>query len=313
MKQLPVIQIKNITKSFKTDFWKKKVLAVDDVSFSIDEGNVFGLVGHNGAGKTTLIKILMGLIAPTSGEAHILSNSCMSSLARKDIGYLPESAYYYDFLRANEILMFYAKLFGLPRTLAENRINELLELVGLNHRKDLRLRYFSKGMLQRIGIAQALINDPKIVIMDEPMSGLDPIGRKDVKDIIIRLRSLGKTIIFSSHILSDIESLCDHVAILVRGRLHACGALNEIVQPKVNEVEVIFRGALSGHWPEQIKIHGAPRTVADTFSVTLSSMDQLYETIEYAKNQNLQLLSVLPHKETLEDIFVDSAGAMKRK
>lgn len=299
-----MVEIKNLSKSFKTDFWKKQVQALDNVSFDVVEGSIFGLIGHNGAGKTTLIKVLMGLIKPTSGQATIFGKDSTDSEARGNLGYLPESAYYYDYLRADEILRFYAGLFGLSRSVTDRRIDELLEMVGLSHRKDIRLRYFSKGMLQRIGIAQALINDPQLVVLDEPMSGLDPMGRKEVRDIILQLRKKGKTIIFSSHILSDVEALCDHVSILVKGKLNAFGALNELIQPKTKDIEIVFKGSSSITWPKDLNILES-RVVAHNTIATLGDPSKMRQVLTYALSQGLELLSAIPHRESLEDLFVE--------
>lgn len=306
-----MVEIKSISKKFRTDFWKKEVHALSDVSFEVKPGSIFGLIGHNGAGKTTLIKILMGLIKPTGGQALIMGKSCQDPGAKTLLGYLPEAAYYYEFLRADEILRFYAGLFGLAGREAERRIDALLELVGLSHRRDLKLRYFSKGMLQRIGIAQALINDPSLVIMDEPMSGLDPMGRKEVRDIILDLRKKNKTILFSTHILPDVEAFCDDVAILVKGRLQATGALSDMVEAKTKSVDVVFKGGHQAPWPEGFSFSKEPRVVGDTVTLALSSAEQVNELVQYGISQNLQLVSVSSHRESLEDIFVEMSDARR--
>src|SRR5580765_5497249 len=209
----PTIEFSHVTKDFQSDFWKPKFRSLEDVSFQVPEGGLFVFIGHQAAEKTTCIKILLGLLRPTEGEIKIFGRSIQDPEFRRELGYLPESAYYYEYLAAGEILDFYARLFGLTSSVRRKRIDELLELVGLADRKGDKLKTFSKGMLQRIGIAQSMINDPKLVVLDEPMSGLDPKGRKEVRDIIVRLSEKGKTILFSSHILSDVEAICDDVAI----------------------------------------------------------------------------------------------------
>lgn len=306
-----MVKVESITKKFKTDFWKKEVTALSDVSLEVRQGSVFGLIGHNGAGKTTLIKILTGLMSPTQGRAYINGLSCETSETKKLLGYLPEAAYYYDYLRADELLQFYARLFGVGRKAANIRVDELLELVGLKHRRDIRLRYFSKGMLQRIGIAQALINDPDLVILDEPMSGLDPIGRKEVRDIILHLKEQKKTIIFSSHILSDVEALCDDVAILVRGKLHYSGALQGLVQPHTKSIEIILKVTSAETWPERFHFSSPPRQVGEDMILTLPSQAQVHEVVSYAIAQGHQLVSLSPHRETLENIYVEASEVKK--
>jgi ABC-2 type transport system ATP-binding protein len=236
-----VVQIDQLRKVFKVGFWGRRVTAVDGVSLEVQRGEVFGFLGPNGAGKTTTIKILMGLIYPSGGRATLFGQSIGDPSAKAKVGFLPESPYFYDYLTSREFLRFYGHLFGLLGTALEKRIDELLELVGMTHARDLQLRKFSKGMLQRVGIAQALINDPELVILDEPMSGLDPIGRKEVRDLILRLKESGKTVMFSSHILHDAELLCDRVAMIMKGKLVACGHVSELIAgDSTHEVEMVI-------------------------------------------------------------------------
>jgi ABC-2 type transport system ATP-binding protein len=303
-----MIRIRNLTKDYKTDFWKPKSRALTDVSFDVAEGSVFGLIGPNGAGKTTTIKILMGLIRPTEGTVSILGQPENSIGIKRFIGDLPESSYYYDFLRTEEVLDFYGRLFGYGAAERRKKTEELLDLVGLGNRKGVRLRHYSKGMLQRIGIAQAMVNDPKVVVLDEPMSGLDPVGRKEVRDIILRLRDQGKTILFSSHILPDVEELCDHVAILVQGRLKAIGSLAELVNPRVKETELVFRGNPSAGTPESWKGKVRLRQVGNEAVLSVSDVALLADLLDWGRAQGLELISVAPQKETLEDIFVEKLG-----
>jgi ABC-2 type transport system ATP-binding protein len=300
----PIIEIRNLTKDYKTDFWKPRTRALQDVSFQVEEGSVFGLIGPNGAGKTTTIKILMGLIHPTEGEVRILGEGEKAIRTKRFIGYLPEAGYYYDYLKTEEVLDFYGRLFGYGLEERRRKVDELLDLVGLSHRRGVRLRHYSKGMLQRIGIAQAMINDPKVVILDEPMSGLDPVGRKDVRDIILRLRERGKTILFSSHVLPDIEALCDHVAILVGGRLRSTGSLAELIHPRIKNTELIFRGDPEGGIPEGWRDFVSLRKVGRDLVVSLTEVSKLGDLLEWGRGKGLELVSVIPQKETLEDIFV---------
>jgi len=304
-----ILEFRNVTKDFKGDFWKKKIRGLEDVSFSIQDGDIFGLIGPNGAGKTTTIKILMGLIRPTAGEVTVLNGPVTNIQAKHEIGYLPENAYYYDYLRTEEILDFYGRLFGLSSDKRKKRVDELLELVGLSDRKGLRLRNFSKGMLQRIGIAQALVNDPKLVVLDEPMSGLDPIGRKEMRDIILRLSERGKTVLFSSHILSDIEAICEKVGILIKGKMRACGAIDELVHSEIRSFEITFRVKTSDgqatSLPKEYQERISVRRIGDLFVLTTKHADDVYDLVQWGHAKKFQLISVVPQKETLEDIFIE--------
>ena len=229
---MTVVEIKNLTKDYDVGFWRKrKVRALDNLSLSIESGEIFGFLGANGAGKTTTLKLLMRLIFPTAGTAYILGSDIQDIRMHKNIGYLPENPYFYDHLTAREFLEYCAEIFGFSSTERKTRTVNLLARVRLDEKRwDTQLRKFSKGMLQRVGLAQALINDPEIVFLDEPMSGLDPVGRREVRDLIGSLREEGKTVFMCSHILSDIEVLCDRVAILKRGHLAQVGYLDELRQ-----------------------------------------------------------------------------------
>src|SRR5271156_4807529 len=222
----PAIEISALTKDYSLGFWGNRTRrSLDNLSLQVEEGEVFGFLGPNGAGKTTTLKLLMGLIFPSSGSARIRGRSIDDVGMHRDIGYLPEQPYFYDYLPARELLDYYARFF---------------ERVGLSSAANDQLRKFSKGMLQRAGIAQAILHDPQVVFLDEPMSGLDPIGRREVRDIILDLRQRGRTVFFSTHILSDAEMLCDRVAVLVGGKLHGVGSPEEIVAVKVQGMEILF-------------------------------------------------------------------------
>src|SRR5215212_3354940 len=227
---MSVVEIENLTKDYEVGFWRKhKVRALDGLTLSVERGEIFGFLGANGAGKTTTLKLLMRLIYPTAGRARILGRDISDVSMHARIGYLPENPYFYDYLTARELLNYCGELFGYRRTERERRTDELLARVRLDEKSwDKQLRKYSKGMLQRVGLAQALVNDPEIVFLDEPMSGLDPIGRREVRDLISSLRAKGTTVFMCSHILSDIEVLCDRVAILNRGRLSETGRLEEL-------------------------------------------------------------------------------------
>jgi len=222
------VRCEGVRKTFVTGILRRKVHALDDATFAVERGEIFGFVGPNGAGKTTCMKILMGLVFPTGGKATVLGHGPGDLDAKRRVGFLPESPYFYEYLTARELLDFVGSLFGLDRSERRRRGGALLEQVGLVDAADRSLRTYSKGMLQRVGLAQSLMGDPDLLVLDEPMSGLDPIGRKEVRDLILAQRGLGKTVFFSTHILPDIEQLCDRVAIVVGGRVRDLGPLDRM-------------------------------------------------------------------------------------
>ncbi|KAM3103000.1 ABC transporter ATP-binding protein [Phormidesmis sp. 146-12] len=239
-----VIQTFELSKVYRTGFWlNQKIGSLKKVSLTIYQGETFGLLGQNGAGKTTLLKTLLGIVRPTSGRATLLGAPLGDRSVKQRVGYLPENPYFYDYLTGWEILKFTAGLFGVPRSIQKKRIPELLDLVGLaqSAAKKKQLRQYSKGMLQRIGMAQALINDPELVFLDEPMSGLDPLGRYQIREIILSLKAQGKTIFFNSHVLSDVEKVCDRVAILAQGELISIGSLQDLLGT-ADTYQVVVKG-----------------------------------------------------------------------
>jgi len=228
----PLIEASHLTKVFR-DFWRRpKVRAVNDISFTVQPGEVFGLLGPNGSGKSTTLKMLLGLLYPTSGQLRVLSRSPRAVKTKARIGYLPEESYLYPYLTSKETLTFYGMLFDLPASERRERLEQLFQMIGLRHARDRQVGEFSKGMARRIGLAQALINDPDLVILDEPTSGLDPIGCRQVKDLIQALAKRGKTILLSSHLLADVEDVCDRVEILYNGRVQALGTINELLEQR---------------------------------------------------------------------------------
>ncbi len=237
-----VLSISNLSKTFRVGFWRNKVEAVRDVSFEVRSGEIFGLVGPNGAGKTTTMKMITGLIYPDAGGVEVFGHSSLTTESRRKLGYLPEGPYFYEHLTASELLRYYGHLHGMSGATLDGRVDELLDRVGLTDARDRQLRKFSKGMRQRAGIAQALINDPELVILDEPQSGLDPVGRKDVRDLIYELREQGKTVVFSSHILVDVEAVCDRVAILQAGELVEVADLEEWTKGGGQSLHIRVRG-----------------------------------------------------------------------
>jgi ABC-2 type transport system ATP-binding protein len=300
-----VVQTERLCKEFRVGFWGKKVTAVDRINLDVRRGEVFGFLGPNGAGKTTTLKILMGLIYPTSGQATLFGCAVGEPLAKAKVGFLPESPYFYDYLTSWEFLRFYGHLFGMRGVVLNKRVEELLELVGMTHARDLQLRKFSKGMLQRVGIAQALINDPALVVLDEPMSGLDPVGRKEVRDLILRLKETGKTVLFSSHILHDAELLCDRVAMILRGQLVASGRVSELIdQDTTHSVELVIE-QLSPDGLEHLRPL-TEKVVAqgDRVLVVLKHPREVNAALDIIRAGKASLISLTPHKSSLEDLFI---------
>jgi ABC-2 type transport system ATP-binding protein len=283
-----VVSADKLEKTFALGFLRKKVRAVTDVSFEVHRKEIFGFLGPNGAGKTTTIKILMGLIFPTAGRATIFGEKVPSIGAKRRLGFLPENPYFYDYLSGEELLDLMGRLFGLDRSERRKRARVLLDRVGLGRAgaTSMPLRKYSKGMLQRLGIAQALINDPELVVLDEPMSGLDPIGRKEIRDLIRDLRTEGKTVLFSTHILADVELLCDRVAIVVGGKLRDSGPLEKLLSPRLLHTELV------------LDANGAKEAVRLDPEV---SVDQ---AIKDALAAGKHVVSVTPRRESLEDLFV---------
>ena len=300
-----VLAVRGLSKTFKLGLRLKTVEAVRDASFEVERGEVFGFLGPNGAGKTTTIKICMGLIRATSGSVQLFGESVRSLEVRAKIGYLPEHPYFYDYLKPTEILDFYGKLFGLDRKERKRRIDRLLEQVGLSGARDRTLRKFSKGMLQRVGVAQALINDPEFLVFDEPLSGLDPIGRKEIRDIIVEQRARGKTILMSSHILSDIELICDKVAIINHGRIQAVGALDELLGDEQMVTEITVR-AVTDDLPAGIREQCQRIHRLGDYSRLFLEGDSDSVLAELV-TAGVRIESVVPKRESLEDLFVKEA------
>lgn len=300
-----IVDIEHLRKVFKVGFWGRRVTAVDDVSFDVRRGEIFGFLGPNGAGKTTTIKILMGLIYPSAGRATLFGRSVGDPVAKAKVGFLPESPYFYDYLSSREFLKFYGHLFGMVGAALDRRVDELLEIVGMAHARDLQLRKFSKGMLQRVGIAQALINDPELVVLDEPMSGLDPIGRKEVRDLILQLKHSGKTVMFSSHILHDAELLCDRVAMVLKGRLVANGSVGELIgQGAVQSVELVV-DRLSAEGLEHLRpLTDKIVTQGERLLAVLKQPRDVDSALDIIRAAKATVVSLTPHRSSLEDLFI---------
>jgi len=301
------IEIQNLTKDYETGFWrKKKVRALEGLSLSVERGQIFGFLGANGAGKTTTLKLLMRLIFPTGGTARILEHDISDVSIHARIGYLPENPYFYDYLTAREFLDYCAELFGYERAQRDARTRELLSLVGLEEKSWRRqLRKFSKGMLQRVGLAQALVNDPEIVFLDEPMSGLDPAGRREIRDLIASLRTKGKTVFMCSHILSDIEVLCDRVAIMKRGRLAHLGSLDELRTREASLVEIIATGADVAALNQHLGNDATVTATASGLRIEVSDEKNVDAAIAALRKANGKLVAVQPVRQSLEELFLD--------
>ncbi len=300
------IEIENLTKDYPAGFWRKRMRrSLDHLSLRVEEGEVFGFLGPNGAGKTTTLKLLMRLIFPTEGTARIRGRSIDDVSMHAEIGYLPEQPYFYDHLTARELLDYYARFSGFGRAERKRRVTRYLELVGIAAAADVQLRKFSKGMLQRVGIAQAILHEPKVIFLDEPMSGLDPIGRREVRDIILDLKRQGRTVFFSTHILSDAEMLCDRVAVLVGGKLQGTGAPGEIVAIDVQAMEVFFEMPDGSSVPAALA-QQATQTGA-RYRIEVGEAD-LYASLDRLRDAGARILSVTPVRPTLEEYFLRLVG-----
>lgn len=306
----PVVEINDMTKDYDVGFWRKrKVRALDGLSLTVNQGEIFGFLGANGAGKTTTLKLLMRLIFPTGGGARILGCDIADVSMHNQIGYLPENPYFYDYLTGREFLEYCGQLFGYDKKERSKRAGDLLTRVRLDEKRwDTQLRKFSKGMLQRVGLAQALVNDPRVVFLDEPMSGLDPVGRREVRDLIAGLRQEGKTVFMCSHILSDIEVLCDRVAILKRGQLAQIGNLDELRQRAGdrNHVEIVATGSdvdtLRSYLPESDQYQVT--STASGLRIEVPDEKAIDEVITALRKTGGKLVSVQPVRQSLEELFL---------
>jgi ABC-2 type transport system ATP-binding protein len=296
-----VLKITELSKTFKSGFIPKSVTALDRVSLEVEKGEVFGLLGPNGAGKTTTIKCILSLIHPDSGLIELMGDPIPSQKAKSRIGFLSENPYVYDFLTGKEYLVLSAKLYGKSTSEARSKAEELLHFFHLERAGDLTLRKYSKGMLQRIGLAQALINDPDFLILDEPMSGLDPIGRKEVRDLMLSLKNKGCTLLFSSHILSDAEMTCDRVAIIVRGKLQTIGKLQSLIK-KIEAYEVTVSNLT------QYNFDGVPHEIIarsdSQILLRVPSISEIDSIIALSKKYQFQIESIVPLRQTLEEVYL---------
>ena len=300
---MPAIEILGLEKTYMVGFWRKRPkLALKPLHLTVEDGEVLGFLGPNGAGKTTTLKMLMGLVFPTAGEAKILGMDVNDPDVKAKIGFLPEQPYFYDYLTARELLAYYGRLSGVAGKEISRRADTMLARVGLQDSANVQLRKFSKGMLQRVGIAQAILHDPQVVFFDEPMSGLDPMGRREVRDLMAELKKEGKTVFFSTHILSDAEALCDRVAVIHQGELRGVGAVAELTSSVQGKVELVWQG---NSVPASIKTLNAEcQITGDTVRAVIPEQNQEL-AIDALRRDKLRLISVVPVRATLEEYFVE--------
>lgn len=322
LKVVNVIQVEKLSKYYRQHFWTPRRKVLDEVSFEVESGEIFGFLGPNGSGKSTTIKILLEVIFPSSGSATLFGEALGSKAAKQRIGFLPENPYFYEHLSSRQFLSFHGALWGMSGKILQNRISEVIELVGMAGTDDLRLRGFSKGMLQRIGLAQAILHNPDLIILDEPMTGLDPVGRKEVRDLMIDLKRRGKTVFFSTHILSDVESICDRIAILNRGKLLSCGPLGQHISVDSRCVDFVWANSpseMSG-WIEQVdaeplvqessfyvKVLRGPEEDQKAFQARVNTL------VSEGIKANGQLVSLSPRQDSLEDIFMNQIGKLESR
>ena len=300
---MAAIEILGLEKTYMVGFWHKRPKhALEPLHLTVEEGEIFGFLGPNGAGKTTTLKLLMGLVFPTSGSARILGQQWTDPEVKAQIGFLPEQPYFYDYLTARELLDYYGQLSGVTAADRGHRIPEVLSLVGLNDVKGVQLRKFSKGMLQRVGIAQAILHNPKIVFFDEPMSGLDPLGRREVRDLMSQLKQQGKTVFFSTHILSDAETLCDRVAIIHKGQLRGVGEVEDLTSTVQGQIEVLWHGP---QVPASIKSIATECHITGDRVRAIVNENQQDAAIDALRRERIRLISITPLRTSLEAYFVE--------
>lgn len=319
---MSVIEVRNLSKDYRQHFWTPKRRVLNDVSFDVQSGEIFGFLGPNGSGKSTTIKILLEIIFPTGGYAKLFGKPVGDRNSKRRLGFLPENPYFYDYLTAKEFLQFHGRLLGLEVRHLSSRIGEVLDLVGMRGTSDIYLRHFSKGMLQRVGIAQALVHDPELVVFDEPMTGLDPVGRKEVRDLMIHLKERGKTVFFSTHILADVEMVCDRVAILNKGRLLKCGSLEQLVAVHTKSVDMVWKNASGDFVQHLTQMNARVNRSADFILAKLEPKGdeshedfeaRVYQVLNYGQGLGAKIHSLNPRKDSLEDVFMREVGTMESR
>jgi len=300
---MAAIEILDLEKTYRVGFWRRRPkLALRPLRLTVEEGEVFGFLGPNGAGKTTTLKLLMGLAPPTGGTARILGMEIDDPRVKAEIGFLPEQPYFYEHLTARELLTYYAQLSGVPAQERAQRVAAMLERVGLEQSAGVQLRKYSKGMLQRVGLAQAVLHNPKVVFLDEPMSGLDPMGRREVRDLIQQLRREGKTVFFSTHILSDAEALCDRVAVIHQGELRGVGAVAELTRQSEGKVEIIFCAA---SLPAGLTSLAVEDRVNGEMVNAVVRQEQQEAALEILRRERIRVISLTPVRSSLEEYYVE--------
>ena len=301
---MTAIETSGLTKSYRVGFWRKtEKVGLKNLTLEVNEGEVFGFLGPNGAGKTTTLKLLMGITFPTSGTMRILGKAVGDPEVKAQVGFLPEQPYFYDYLTAFELLNYYAQLSGVPQKGRKDRVMAMLDRVGMSEAANVQLRKFSKGMLQRVGIAQSIVHDPKVVFLDEPMSGLDPVGRREVRDLIQSLNDEGKTVFFSTHILADAEAICDRVAVLHKGELKGVGVVADLMKQHAHSTELVCEGKAAAAALKSALPSVECRVTGDTVRAVIPD-DKNYTAIEAVRASGARLISVIPVRGSLEDFFM---------
>jgi ABC-2 type transport system ATP-binding protein len=301
---MTAIEILGLEKNYEVGFWRKRPKrALEPLHLTVHVGEVFGYLGPNGAGKTTTLKLLMGLVFPTGGSARIFGLELDDPAVKAQIGFLPEHPYFYDYLTAKELLEYYAQLSGVPGRERSQRVDKMLARVGLSDAARVQLRKCSKGMLQRVGLAQAILHEPKVVFLDEPMSGLDPMGRREVRELIEQLRQEGKTVFFSTHILSDAEALCDRVAVIHQGKLRGVGAVADLTSKAGAKVEILFQGLAA---PAGLVNLGAEIHVSGDLVRAVLPAENQEAALEILRRERIKLISLIPVRGSLEDYYIEA-------
>ncbi len=301
-----MLNVENLVKDYTTGFLRKKVRVLKGVSFSVNKGEIFGFVGPNGAGKTTTFKTILGFVPPTSGRVEIMGKPLGDVDVKKHIGYLPENPYFYDYLTGEELLRYMGELHGLNGSGLTKRVDELLEKVNMSHAKRVQLRKYSKGMLQRVGVAQALINDPEFLILDEPMSGLDPMGQREIRELILEQKKKGKTILLSSHILSDVEALCDRVGVIIGGRVVKMGELGKLFEEIHTDYEMLLKSVDEGIVNKLSDLRVTLEKRAG-FIVLKFDEDIKPRVLDVISKSQADVVSLHPLRKSLEGLFVQEA------
>ncbi len=304
MVQPMVLEVQNVDQEFRSGFWLKRVQILYDVSLSVPAGSIFGFLGSNGAGKTTLIHLMVGLREPTRGRVRVAGVDATQPEARAKIGYLPERPYFYAHLTGEQLLQYFGTLSGLPKKAIHSRIPHVLSLVGMKDARHTELSKYSKGMLQRIGIAQAILHEPELLVLDEPMSGLDPLGRKEIRDLIRELAKQGHTVFFSTHVIPDVEAICDQVALIQKGRMIGCGPIGQFLAQGPVRTEVAFTELPDRALSAVKRGLSAPlESLPDGHRVTLSGQEEVSKFLRTLLDQGGRVLWVNPQRPSLEGLF----------